>query len=382
MPLCPDGSFCPNPAARVQCAAGFYCRAGSVAPARCLAPLALCRAGSTFPVLLAAWVVALAVLALMGVGYWLEQRRVIRLGLLERLQEHYAGRLKPRLLAALWRARAAKAAAAAAGGGGGGGGDACAPAAADGGSAVRAVVASAAAPVKTASDGDAGADPGELAVDCSRDLRTFPAVPPAARVGVRVRDVSLVVRKTRQPILRSVSCAFVPGALNYIVGPSGGGKTSLLRVLLNLHDASAMDVTGTVSITHGDDGYAGVGSGTQPQQAPTSAAPPAPLSRHAQAVAYVPHEDVLPERVTAHDALTTAAALRCDAGVSPPVRRQRVGELERLLQLGSTKHVRVTPLGSEAGLSSGQRRRLALATELLGAPSVILGDEVRAAGGP
>jgi ABC-type lipoprotein export system ATPase subunit len=360
MPLCPDGSFCPGPAVRVQCAAGFYCRAGSTAPARCLAPLAICRAGSTYPVLLSAWVVALAVLAVMGLGYWLEQRRVIRLGLVERLQDHYAGRLKPRLLAALWRARAAKAAAV----------DAATAAAAD-------VAASCTKAAATDGVGD-GADPGELAVDCARDLSTFPVVPPGARVGVVVRDVSLVVRKTRQPILRCVSCSFVPGALNYIVGPSGGGKTSLLRVLLNLHDRSAMDVTGTVTITHGGDGGGGSESValSQPTPPPSALPPPASLPRHAQAVAYVPHEDVLPERVTAHDALTTAAALRCDASVSPPARLLRVGELERLLQLGPTKHVRVTPLGSEAGLSSGQRRRLALATELLGAPSVILGDEV------
>jgi zinc transport system ATP-binding protein len=66
---------------------------------------------------------------------------------------------------------------------------------------------------------------------------------------ISVKDVSLSLGGVR--ILENVSFNVQPGTLHCIVGPNGGGKTSLIRAMLG-----QMPHTGTIAISAGIVGYA------------------------------------------------------------------------------------------------------------------------------
>lgn len=337
---CPSGYFCPTSSVKVVCPAGYYCRSGSTGPIQCTAPLSICGEGMKFPATLLPFIVALIILVGGAILYWIDQRRLLRLALVDKLELHYSRKLKGGLLRALFRARAKveqqqKRAEAL-------------PVAVE--AAKSAAATCGRSPINATTT---AADP-DFSIACHRDLPSFKPVQLSDQISVETRNLCLVVRKTSQPLLRNVSVSLKKGKLNYIVGPSGCGKTTLLKVILDRWDRASMDLHGAVLI-NGQEGH---------------------LSARSSGVAFVPHEDMLPDKLAAHDSLTCAAALRCHRGLDRDGRDKRVEELERLLELNGMKYVRVTPLGSQTGLSSGQRRRLALATELLGGPAILLGDEV------
>ena len=58
----------------------------------------------------------------------------------------------------------------------------------------------------------------------------------AAEQGVRVRftDVSFTYKDAQEPVLKKVSFTVEPGQVAAFVGPSGGGKTTVLRLMLGL----------------------------------------------------------------------------------------------------------------------------------------------------
>lgn len=151
-----------------------------------------------------------------------------------------------------------------------------------------------------------------------------------------VRDVT--VRAGDRTILAPTSLRLAPGRLTALIGPSGAGKSTLLRVLageIAPHDGA---------VTIGD----------------------VPLARRTDEVGYVPFTDLLHERLTVREALTYAAALR---GLGPADAAERVDDVLDELSLTGRQDAFV------ATLSGGERRRAAVAMELLGRPSVLLLDE-------
>ena len=298
----------------LPCPPGFYCREGSSAPRRCFTPLALCPAGSSQPLYLGAWLAAALVLLLCAALWAADRRRLSVLWMRDALTEHHAVRVRPRLRGWLARARARAAAAA------------CAQ--------------PPPSPQQRATVGGLG---------------TYAPIPPAQRVNVSVRGLTLTVDATRQPLLCGVSATFAPGTLTFIVGTSGCGKTTLLRALLGQWDASRMSQSGRITVCGVD----------------------ATLDAVQRLVAFVPSGDLLPAGVAAHDALALAAALRCARDLPPRTRERRVEDLEAVLGLTPVRFLRIAP---DWGLSSGQRKRLGIASELLGGPGahpppVLLLDE-------
>jgi ABC-type multidrug transport system ATPase subunit len=146
------------------------------------------------------------------------------------------------------------------------------------------------------------------------------------------------------PLLNQVSLAFPMRHLGAIVGPSGCGKSTLLRTIAGLMPTSAGTIFwNDVNVEERD---------LQPSE-----------------LGYVPQFSIAHERLSIHESVLAACRLRV-GGLSGPEREslvQRVLEEVELSRIAD-RETRV--------LSGGQRRRLALALELVSDPSLMLCDEV------
>ncbi|MCF8043587.1 MAG: ATP-binding cassette domain-containing protein [Desulfarculaceae bacterium] len=146
-------------------------------------------------------------------------------------------------------------------------------------------------------------------------------------------------------VLDQVSLSLAPGELAWLRGPSGGGKSSLLRLINRLAEPS----DGLITL---------LGK-------PLAAWEPPQLRRHVGLLAQSPV--MLPGTVE-HN-LSLAFGFKSAQGQTAPDQAALRGALDRLGLEG-------VELGASApGLSLGQRQRLALARLLLLDPQVLLLDE-------
>lgn len=138
-------------------------------------------------------------------------------------------------------------------------------------------------------------------------------------------------------LLRPVSLELGAGELVAVIGPSGAGKTSLLRALTGIAELRA----GAVELAADEDGR---------------------LVR----VGFVPAEDLLHDELTVFEELLFAARLRCAPGEDP---LEHVMDVMAELRLTELTDARV------ATLSKGERRRTSCGVELVGGPRVLVLDE-------
>ncbi|MBU1155088.1 MAG: ATP-binding cassette domain-containing protein [Proteobacteria bacterium] len=166
----------------------------------------------------------------------------------------------------------------------------------------------------------------------------------AAAALLRLEDVSWQAPDGRL-VLDQVSLSLAPGELAWLRGPSGGGKSSLLRLVNRLAEPSG----GIITL---------LGK-------PLAAWEPPQLRRHVGLLAQSPV--MLPGTVE-HN-LSLAFGFKAAQGQTAPDQAALRGALDRLGLQG-------VELRAEAqGLSLGQRQRLALARLLLLEPQVLLLDE-------
>lgn len=154
---------------------------------------------------------------------------------------------------------------------------------------------------------------------------------------LRVENVGVSRGGTR--ILNQVELALHPGEMCTLIGPSGSGKSSLIRVLLGLWDP--------------DHGSVKMGSLTTDE-----------LSQ----VGYVPQDDALHRGLTVEKELSYAAELRMP-GSGAENRQARVAEVLDQVGLDDRSRLRIRKL------SGGQRKRVAVALELLTSPQLLILDE-------
>lgn len=152
-------------------------------------------------------------------------------------------------------------------------------------------------------------------------------------------DVSVNIGKST--ILAPTSLTVGEGEMLAIIGPSGSGKSTLLNVLAGLRQPT----TGRV-LLGGDD--------VRVRQAD---------------LGYVPQEDTVHRLLTAREALTFASELRLPPGISEA---DTAAAVERVLRDVELLEVADQRIGT---LSGGQRKRVAVALELIGEPRVVLLDE-------
>uniref|UniRef100_H3GF55 ABC transporter domain-containing protein n=1 Tax=Phytophthora ramorum TaxID=164328 RepID=H3GF55_PHYRM len=164
-------------------------------------------------------------------------------------------------------------------------------------------------------------------------------------------EVPMQNPQTKEPqqkvILEAMSGVARPGELLVVMGPSGAGKSSLLDCVSGRNTA----IQGRVTVN---------GSPWSKE-----------LKRFA---AYVMQEDLFHATLTVREHLALQARLRMSGSFS---REQYLGRVDTLLEEFGLAKSKDTLIGGwmRRGISGGERKRLALATELLTNPSVLFADE-------
>lgn len=146
-------------------------------------------------------------------------------------------------------------------------------------------------------------------------------------------------------ILDDVTVAICPGQCTAITGPSGVGKSTLMRVITGEQEPSAGQVTVAGIDLNADN-----------------------IERIRPLLGIVPQADVMHHDLTIDQTLTATADLRLP-GLTRREREDRIDTI--VVQLGlemhRSKHVR--------DLSGGQRKRTSVAITLVSSPSVLILDE-------
>lgn len=187
----------------------------------------------------------------------------------------------------------------------------------------------------------------ELIIDGPGRVRVDPARPGAS---VCVAGLGVTVGRRRKQLLRSISFVAEPGEFVGLMGPSGGGKSTLLKSIVGLFAPSwgAVLING-VDVAHDPD-------------------------RARLAVGYVPQDDIVHADLTVREALRYGAAMRLPLDTTPEEIESRISVVMNDLGIAAAAD---TLIGSadRQGISGGQRKRVNLALELLAQPPLLLLDE-------
>jgi ABC-type multidrug transport system ATPase subunit/ABC-type multidrug transport system permease subunit len=158
-------------------------------------------------------------------------------------------------------------------------------------------------------------------------------------------------KENRTTVLSDISTKISPYKLTAWMGPSGSGKTSLTSVVAGLVDLS--DITGGAIKVNGEEGR---------------------LPK--KMVGVVWQDDLLLSNLTVEETIYFAARLKASAGTSEKEVQSIVEETMKELGL---LHIRDnligSPLANVRGISGGERKRTAVAAELVIRPALLLLDE-------
>ncbi|XP_019196202.1 PREDICTED: pleiotropic drug resistance protein 1-like [Ipomoea nil] len=155
----------------------------------------------------------------------------------------------------------------------------------------------------------------------------------------------------RVELLKGVSGAFRPGILTALMGVSGAGKTTLMDVLAGRKNNGGY-IAGNITVS----GY------TKKQKT---------FSRIS---GYCEQNDIHSPHLTVYESLLFSAKLRLPSQIDSETRRVFIKEVMELVELTSLGEV-VVGLPGVNGLSTGQRKRLTIAVELVANPSIVFMDE-------
>lgn len=166
---------------------------------------------------------------------------------------------------------------------------------------------------------------------------------------VTVKSGFLLRRKTvEKEILKNINGIMKPG-LNAILGPTGGGKSSLLDVLAARKDP------------HGLSGDVLINGAPRPANFKCNSG-------------YVVQDDVVMGTLTVRENLQFSAALRLPTTMTNHEKNERINMV--IQELGLDK-VADSKVGTQfiRGVSGGERKRTSIAMELITDPSILFLDE-------
>ena len=154
-------------------------------------------------------------------------------------------------------------------------------------------------------------------------------------------------------ILDNINAVFQPGKLTALVGPSGSGKTTLLSLIAGMQGASvgkSVSKTGNILF-----------NGEEMTQ-----------DKIKKFVGFVFQDDVILETMTVTEAIDLSIKLRVNLDTkSGDILRKKMIDVTQL------NKARNTTIGSpqRKGISGGERKRTAIAMEMVSNPSILLLDE-------
>ncbi|WP_449257611.1 ABC transporter ATP-binding protein [Corynebacterium lehmanniae] len=182
------------------------------------------------------------------------------------------------------------------------------------------------------------------------DTGTRPGARTAASGELSLDDVTFGYSPDSEPVIDGMDLSLSPGSTVALVGPTGAGKSTVVKLLARFYDP----VEGVVRA-----------SGTNVAEFP--------LAEWRRALAQVPQESYLFPGTVA-DNIAYGAAGATDAEVQAAV--ERIGALGVIGTIPGGFNARVGERGR--GLSSGQRQIIALARAEMLTPAVLLLDEATA----
>jgi ABC-type multidrug transport system ATPase subunit len=158
---------------------------------------------------------------------------------------------------------------------------------------------------------------------------------------LQLRASRVAAQAGAKRILWPTTLSLGPGELVAIIGESGAGKSTLLKLLAGVDDPSE----GAVTVNR------------------------EPLRARLTDVGYVPQDEIVHGLLTVREALDYAARLRLPDDAAEDELSAAVERVLAELALAEHADTRI------AALSGGQRRRAAVASELLGRPGLLFLDE-------
>jgi len=164
---------------------------------------------------------------------------------------------------------------------------------------------------------------------------------------LKLKDLTLFIGRGEEirPLLSDVTCSFPKGHFGAIIGPSGCGKSTLLKVIT------------------------GIATGEEEGEIFWNGRNVSEQDFSPSEIGYVPQFSIAHEELTVRECVGYAMRLRVRGMHSAALEEAVAGLLEEVgLENFPDSLVRV--------LSGGQRRRLALAMELVSKPAMLLCDEV------
>ena len=163
--------------------------------------------------------------------------------------------------------------------------------------------------------------------------------------------------KPARRLLSDVAGRATPGRLLAIMGPSGSGKTTLLNALAGQVVASpGLELSGRLVV-----------DGAGPCQSAADGG--------ARACAFVQQQDLFYAQMTVAETLRMAARLRLPRELPRAEKLARADEVLRKLGLAKAAGTLVGDEKGARGVSGGEKKRLAIACELIDQPELIFLDE-------
>lgn len=164
-------------------------------------------------------------------------------------------------------------------------------------------------------------------------------------LSLKVEGLAVSAGDSGPELLKDISLSVKPGEFVCVLGPSGAGKTTLVRALLGQLTPSKGEIRfGSLRVSGDSELLNGL-------------------------IGYVPQKEIVHDELPVGRALHYAAKLR----LPPSMSRQEIVERIRAIEKDvGIDHRHDTPVGN---LSGGESKRVSLAVELLSFPRILIVDE-------
>ncbi|VDN04346.1 unnamed protein product [Thelazia callipaeda] len=170
------------------------------------------------------------------------------------------------------------------------------------------------------------------------------SLPKANPVIITWESLTVTAKRTKRLLLDKVTGIALPGQLIALMGASGAGKTTLLNALLH-RNVKGLEIDGTVKV-----------------------------NGHIVS-AYIQQQNLFINSLTVQEHLYLQAALRLPSSYSSHEKSLRVKQVISDLELENCVNSRIGQSGNGQGVTSGEAKRLAFASEILTNPSLLFADE-------